>query len=72
MGFRYGINGWKAVQALVWVGFVLAWTAVGTRVVLQFHQEDSWLGIVIAFGPTIFFFSFFISCMLQAVQIERT
>ena len=72
MGFRYGIDGWKVVQALVWVGFSLAWAAVGARVALHFHQEDSWLGIAIAFGPMIFFFSSFISCMLQSVKIERT
>lgn len=72
MGFRFGIDGWKAVQALVWVGFSLAWATVGARVVLHFHQDDSWLGIAIAFGPMMVFFSFFISCMLRAVKIERT
>lgn len=71
MGIRYEIDGWKAVQALVWCGFTLAWAAVGARLVLHFHQEDSWLGVVIAFGPMIFLFSFFISCMLQAIKIVR-
>jgi hypothetical protein len=44
MHFRFGINRWKAIQALVWAVFSMAWAAVGTSVALHFHLENSWLG----------------------------
>jgi hypothetical protein len=72
MRFLFGIDKWKAVQALVWAVFAIAWAVVGTSVALHFHLEDSWLGIAILVGPTIFLFSFFVSCLLRAFKIERT
>jgi len=68
---RFGANGWKALQALVWWLFSIAWGGVGTSVAVHFHLEDSWWGIVILAGPMIFLFSFFISCLLQTFTIER-
>jgi hypothetical protein len=72
MNFRFGISRWKAIQALVWALFSVAWAGVGTSVALHFHLENSWWGIAIFAGPMIFLFSFFISCLLQAFKIERT
>jgi hypothetical protein len=72
MRFGFGINRWKAIQALVWAIFAIGWGAVGTSVAVHFHLEDSWLGIAVLAGPLIFLFSFFISCLLQAFKIERT
>ena len=72
MHFRFGINRWKAIQALVWAVFAIGWGAVGTSVAVHFHLEDSWLGIAVFAGPLIFLFSFFISRLLQAFRIERT
>jgi hypothetical protein len=72
MRFRFGINRWKAIQALVWAVFAIGWAAVGTSVAVHFHLEDSWSGIAVFAGPLIVLFSFFISCLLQAFKIERT
>ncbi len=71
MRFRFGIDNWKAVQALVWAIFSIAWAAVGTRVALHFHLEESWSGIAIFAGPLILILSFFVGCLLQAFKIER-
>ena len=71
MRFRFGIDKWKAVQALVWAIFSIAWAAVGVSVVLHFHLDDSWSGIAIFAGPLILLFSFFIRCLLQAFKMER-
>jgi hypothetical protein len=68
---RFGANRWKAVQALVWGIFSIAWAGVGTSVALHFHLEDSWRGIAIVMGPMIALLSFFISCLLQTFTIER-
>jgi hypothetical protein len=68
---RIGANKWKAVQALVWAIFSIAWAGVGASVALHFHLEDSWWGIVIFAGPMIVLFSFFISCLLQTFTFER-
>jgi hypothetical protein len=72
MRFRFGINRWKAIQALVWAVFAIGWGAVGTSVAVHFHLEDSWSGIAVLAGPLIVLFSFFIGCLLQAFKIERT
>ena len=72
MHFRFEVNKWKAVQSLVWAIFSIAWAGVGTSVALHFHVEDSWPGIAVVAGPLIFLFSFFVSCLLQAVKIIRT
>jgi hypothetical protein len=72
MRIHFGINKWKAMQALVWALFSIAWAVVGTGVALHFRLEDSWLGIAIFAGPLIFLFSFFVSCLLRAFKIERT
>jgi hypothetical protein len=69
---RFGVNKWKAVQALVWAVFSMAWAVVGTSVALHFHLEDSWLGIAIFAGPIIVLFSPFVSCLLQTFKIQRT
>jgi hypothetical protein len=71
MRFRFGIVKWRAMQAIVWAIFSIAWAGVGTSVVLHFHLEDSWLGIAIFAGPLIFLFSFFVSCLLKTFKIER-
>jgi hypothetical protein len=62
----------KAMRALVWAVFAIGWGAVGTSVTVHFHLEDSWSGIAIFAGPLIVFFSFFTSCLLQALKIEHT
>jgi hypothetical protein len=72
MRFRFGINRWKATQALVWAVFAIVWGGVGTSVAMHFHLEDSWAGIAILAAPLIFLISFFISCLLRAFKIERT
>jgi hypothetical protein len=72
MRFGFGINRWKAMQALVWAVFAIGWGAAGTSVALHFHLEDSWSGIAVFAGPEIFLFAFFISSLLQAFKIERT
>jgi hypothetical protein len=72
MRFRFGIDRWKAVQALVWAIFSIAWAGVGTSVALHFQLEDSWLGIAIFAGPLIALFSFFVTCLIQAFKIEHT
>jgi hypothetical protein len=69
---RFGVNKWKAVQALVWAIFSSAWAVVGTSVALHFHLENSWLGIAIFAGPMSFLFSLFVSCLLQTIKFERT
>jgi len=69
---RFGVNKWKAVQALVWAIFSMAWAVVGTSVAIHFHVENSWMGIAIFAGPIIILFSFFVSCLLQTFKIERT
>jgi hypothetical protein len=72
MRFRFGINRWKAMQALVWAVFAIGWGAVGTSVAVHFHLEDSWSGIALFASPLILLFSFFIRCLLQAFKIGRT
>jgi hypothetical protein len=72
MRVRFGLDKWKAVQALVWAIFSIAWAGAGTSVALHFHLEDSWLGIAILTGPLIVLFSFFVSCLIQALKLERT
>ena len=72
MRFRFGIDKWKAIQALVWAIFSIAWAGVGASVAQHFHLEDSWSGIAIFAGPLIVLFSFFIGRLLQAFKIERT
>jgi hypothetical protein len=69
---RFRVDKWKAVQALVWAIFSMAWAVVGTSVALHFRMENSWLGIAIFTGPMIFLFSLFVSCLLQTFKIERT
>jgi hypothetical protein len=59
MRFRFGINRWKAIQALVWAVFAIGWGAVGTSVAGHFHLEDSWSGIVGLCRATDFFIFFF-------------
>jgi hypothetical protein len=70
MRFRFGINKWKAVQALVWALFSIAWGAVGTSVAVHFQMEDSWLGIAIFAGPLIVLYSLFVACLLQTFKVE--
>ena len=72
MRFHFGIDKWKATQALVWASFSIAWAVVGTSVALHFHLEDSWLGIAIFAGPLIVLLSIFVSCLLRAFKIEGT
>jgi hypothetical protein len=69
---RFGVNKWKAVQALVWAVFSMAWAVVGTSVALHFHLENSWLGIAIFAGPIVVLFSLFVSCLLQTFKIQPT
>lgn len=66
---RFGINGWKAVQALVWAIFSISWGVVGGRVVLHFHLNDSWWGAAIFACPIIVLFSLLISNLLQTATI---
>jgi hypothetical protein len=69
---RFRVDKWKAVQALVWAIFSMAWAVVGTSVAIHFHLENSWLGIAVFAGPMILLFSVFVSCLLQTFKIERT